>query len=220
MSHVHLQITDALSRYIREVSQPEPDYLARLREETAAHPRARMQITPEQGQLMGILTRLLNVSRAIEIGVFTGYSSICVASAMGPKGLLIACDVSEEYTSIARRYWADAGVESRIDLRLGPALDTLADLLDAGQAGHFDLAFIDADKSNYLPYYENCLRLLRPGGLLLIDNTLWSGRVADPSVLDADTLALRELNDFLSRDSRVWTALLPVGDGLTVALKR
>lgn len=220
MSHVHLQMTEALAAYVRTASQPEPGYLARLREETASHPRARMQITPEQGQLMAIFARLLNAHRAIEIGVFTGYSSLCVAEAMGPKGLLIACDISDEYTSVARRYWAEADVESRIDLRLGPALDTLDGLLDAGQAGHFDMAFIDADKSNYLPYYEKCLELLRPGGLILIDNTLWSGRVADPAETDADTLALRELNYFLSRDQRVWSALLPMGDGLTVAMKR
>lgn len=220
MSHVHLQITDTLVDYIREVSPPEPDYLKRLRAETASLPRARMQITPEQGHFLALMVHLLGAKRALEIGVFTGYSSIAVARALPPGGLLIACDVSEEFTSIARRYWAEAGVEGKIDLRLAPALDTLAGLIDAGQAGHFDLAFIDADKTSYSPYYENCLTLLRPGGLIAIDNTLWHGDAANPNSTDPDTLALRELNARIAKDERVHRCLLPVGDGLTLCLKK
>lgn len=220
MSNFHLQIDDGLVDYIRGVSPVEPGVLRRLRDETAAHPRARMQITPEQGLLMGLLTRMLGAKKVIEVGVFTGYSSISVAMALPPKGLLIACDVSEEYTSIARRYWAEAGVESKIDLRLAPATQTLGGLIDAGQSGHFDFAFIDADKENYVAYYEQCLTLLRPGGLIALDNVLWSGRVADPKENDAETMALREVNRLIGRDPRVWSCLLPMGDGLTLALKR
>jgi predicted O-methyltransferase YrrM len=220
MSHAHLPITDDLVAYIRRVSPPEPDCLRRLRLETAAHPHARMQITPEQGLLMGMLVRLIGAKKTIEVGVFTGYSSIAVALALPPKGLTIACDVSEEFTAIARRYWVEAGVESKIDLRLAPALETLAGLLDAGQAGHFDFAFIDANKESYMSYYERCLELVRPGGVVAIDNTLWSGRVADPAVNDVDTVALRELNDFIAHDDRVWRCLVPIGDGLTLALKK
>ena len=220
MSHAHLPLTDALVDYIRSVSPEEPGYLQRLREETALQPRARMQITPEQGHFLALLVRMLGAARAIEVGVFTGYSSLSIARALPPKGLLIACDVSEEFTRIARRYWQEAGVSSKIDLRLAPALETLRGLLDAHQAGHFDLAFIDADKTNYLGYYELCLELLRPGGLIAIDNTLWSGRILDENSTDPDTVALREVNRFVAQDERVWSCLLPIGDGLTLALKR
>lgn len=220
MSHAHLPLTDALVDYIRTVSPEEPSYLRRLREETALHPRARMQITPEQGHFLGLLVRMLGARRAIEVGVFTGYSSISVARALPDKGLLIACDVSEEFTRIARRYWQEAGLSAKIDLRLAPAMETLRGLIDARQAGHFDFAFIDADKTNYLGYYEYCLELLRPGGLIAIDNTLWSGRILEEHSDDRDTVALREVNRFVAQDERVWSCLLPIGDGLTLALKR
>jgi caffeoyl-CoA O-methyltransferase len=179
-----------------------------------------MQISPEQGQFMALLVELTGVRRALEVGTFTGYSSLSVALAMPPEGRMIACDVSEEYTGIARRYWARAGVADKIDLRLAPALKTLDGLLADGRAGGFDLAFIDADKPSYLGYYERCLQLLRPGGLLLIDNVLWGGEVADPAVKDEDTVAIRALNDRVAGDDRVTLSMLPLGDGLTLARKR
>jgi caffeoyl-CoA O-methyltransferase len=169
---------------------------------------------------MALLVELLGVKRALEVGVFTGYSSLAVALAMPPEGRLIACDVSEEYTSVARRYWARAGVAGKIDLRLGPALETLDKLLAEGRAGGFDFAFVDADKPNYLGYYERCLELLRPGGLLAIDNVLWGGEVANPKVKDVDTKAIRVLNDKAAKDERISLSLLPLGDGLTLARKR
>jgi caffeoyl-CoA O-methyltransferase len=193
--------------------------LARLREETAPHPQARMQITPEQGQFFGLLIRMLNASQALEIGVFTGYSSTAIALALPDGGKLIACDVSDEYTAVARRYWRSAGVEHKVDLRLGAALDTLDRLIAEGQAGTFDFAFIDADKRNYANYYERLLKLLRRGGVIAVDNTLWSGRVADPVVQDADTNAIRAFNEKLHFDARVALSLLPIGDGLTLACK-
>jgi predicted O-methyltransferase YrrM len=220
MSSEHLEISGDLWEYIRLVSLREPDVLRRLREETAPLPQAMMQISPEQGQLMSLLVRLLGARRTLEIGVFTGYSSTAVALALPAGGKIIACDVSEEWTAIARRYWREAGVAEKIDLRLRPALETLDALLAAGEAGAFDFAFIDADKSNYLNYYEGCLRLLRPGGLIAVDNVLWHGAVIDAAKKDEDTLAIREFNQRLSRDERVWLSLLPVSDGLTLALKK
>ncbi len=217
MSHVHLQLTDELVHYIRQVSPPEPDYLQRLRAETALLPLARMQITPEQGHFLGLLTRMTQARRVLEIGVFTGYSSLAIAAALPRDGRLLACDVSEEFTAVARRYWAEAGVADKIELRLQPALDTLSSLPAEEQ---FDLVFIDADKSNYRAYYEACLPRLRPGGLLAIDNTLWSGQVADTNSTDENTVALQKLNAFLPTDDRVWHCLLPMGDGLTLVLKR
>jgi caffeoyl-CoA O-methyltransferase len=219
MSHQHLQLTDELVDYIRQVSPAEPPFLARLREETSKHARARMQITPEQGRFLQLLVQLLGARRILEIGVFTGYSSTAMALALPPHGHLIACDVSEEFTSIARRYWAEAGVESRIDLRLAPALDTLAAIRDAAHDQTFDLVFIDADKESYLAYYLQCLSLLRPGGLIAVDNTLWHGDVARPEVNDAETRAIRDFNEYVQRDARVYSCLLPIGDGLTLALK-
>ncbi|MDH5176223.1 MAG: class I SAM-dependent methyltransferase, partial [Gammaproteobacteria bacterium] len=198
----------------------EAPVLRALREETAALTQRSMQIAPEQGQFMALLVRLLRARRCLEIGVFTGYSSLATALALPADGRIVACDVSEEWTAIARRYWEQGGVAHKIDLHIAPATSTLDALLQTGQSGTFDLAFIDADKTNYLAYYERTLQLLRPGGLVLIDNTLWSGRVADPAVNDPDTVALRELNDTLLRDERVDLSLLPVGDGLTLALKR
>jgi predicted O-methyltransferase YrrM len=215
-----LELTDALREYVWLTSSREPDVLKELREETAANPMARMQIAWEQGQFMGLLARLVGVRRAIEVGVFTGYSSISVALAMPEDGLLIACDVSPEWTSIARRYWERAGVASKVELRLAPAVETLDELIASGQEASFDMVFIDADKSNYDAYYERALVLLRAGGLILIDNVLWGGRVADPSVDDADTAAIRRLNEKLHSDERIDLSLLPIADGVTLARKR
>lgn len=220
MSNRTIDLTDSLYDYLLSVSLRETDLQRRLREETAALPMARMQISPEQGQFMALLARLTDARRCLEVGVFTGYSSLAVALALPDDGRIVACDVSEEWTAIARRYWAEAGVAGRIDLRLAPALDTLDALVAAGGAGTYDLAFIDADKTAYLDYYERALLLLRPGGLLMTDNTLWSGRVADPEVGDADTVALRHYNEHLHRDARVDLSLVPIGDGLTLARKR
>ncbi|MDH5227607.1 MAG: class I SAM-dependent methyltransferase [Gammaproteobacteria bacterium] len=220
MSNRSITLTDPIYQYMNDVSLREAPVLRALREETAALTQRSMQIAPEQGQFMALLVRLLRARRCLEIGVFTGYSSLATALALPPDGRIVACDVSEEWTAIARRYWEQGGVAHRIDLHIAPATNTLDALLQQGQAGTFDLAFIDADKTNYLAYYERTLQLLRPGGLVLIDNTLWSGRVADPAVNDPDTVALRELNTALLRDERVDLSLLPVGDGLTLALKR
>jgi caffeoyl-CoA O-methyltransferase len=178
-----------------------------------------MQITPEQGQFMGLLSRMLNARKALEIGVFTGYSSIAVALALPDDGKLIACDVSETYTAVARRYWREAGVEHKIDLRLAPALDTLDRLIAKGESGTFDFAFIDADKKNYENYYERCLTLLRKGGVIAVDNVLWDGKVADFAVQDTDTKAIRAFNQKLHGDSRIALSMLPIGDGLTLACK-
>jgi predicted O-methyltransferase YrrM len=220
MSSRSISLTDSLYGYLLEVSLREPDLLLRLREETAADPMARMQISPEQGQFMALLVRLMGARRCIEVGVFTGYSSLCVANALPVDGRIIACDVSEHWTGIARRYWEEGGVAHKIDLRLAPAVETLDSLLAAGGSASYDFAFIDADKTNYVAYYERSLELLRPGGLVAVDNTLWSGRVADPEVADEDTVALRHFNEHLHRDERVDLSLLPVGDGLTLALKK
>lgn len=220
MSNRSITLTDPIYQYMNDVSLREAPVLRALREETAALTQRSMQIAPEQGQFMALLVRLLGARRCLEVGVFTGYSSLATALALPPDGRIVACDVSEEWTAIARRYWEQGGVAHKIDLRIAPATSTLDALLQQGQAGTFDLAFIDADKTNYLAYYERTLQLLRPGGLVLLDNTLWSGRVADPAVTDPDTVALREFNTALLRDERVDLSLLPVGDGLTLALKR
>jgi predicted O-methyltransferase YrrM len=211
---------ESLYEYLKSVSLREPPILQRLREETAAHPRAVMQISPDQGQFIALLVQLLGARRTLEVGVFTGYSSLAVALALPADGSIVACDVSEEYTAIARRYWKEAGVDHMIDLRLRPALETLRDMLARGEHGRFDFAFIDADKSNYEGYYECSLELLRPGGLIAVDNVLWSGRVADPAENDADTVALRAFNRKLHADARVSLSMLPIADGLTLALKR
>lgn len=196
------------------------DLKRRLREETARLTAGGMQIGPDQGQLMALLVRAIGARRTLEIGTFTGYSALCVAEALPANGRLVACDVSADWTAIARRYWQEAGVAEKIDLRLGEAIDTLYRLIGDGQAGTFDLAFIDADKANYERYYEACLLLVRKGGLILIDNVLWGGRVVDQGKQDDDTVAIRALNLKLRDDSRVELALIPVGDGLTAALKR
>jgi predicted O-methyltransferase YrrM len=220
MSRRSIVLTDALYEYLLSVSLREPELLARLRQETARQEMARMQISPEQGQFMFLLLRLIGATRCLEIGVFTGYSSLVTALALPEDGRIVACDVSEEWTAVARRYWRQAGVESKIDLRIAPALETLDRLVEAGETGRFDFAFIDADKESYLAYYERVLQLLRPGGLLAVDNVLWSGRVADPEVSDADTAALRHFNESLHRDERIDLSLVPIGDGLTLARKR
>jgi predicted O-methyltransferase YrrM len=215
-----LQITDEIHRYLLDHSVREPEVLARLRAATASMPHAQMQIGPEQGQLMALLARLVGARRCIEVGVFTGYSSLAVALALPEDGRIVACDVSEAWTAVARRFWREAGVEHKIDLKLQPAVRTLEQLLAAGEAGRYDFAFIDADKESYDRYYELLLQLLRPGGLITLDNTLWSGHVANPDHHDADTDALRALNAKVHRDERVDLSLLPIGDGLTLARKR
>jgi len=179
-----------------------------------------MQISPEQGQFMRFLAKLIGAKRCLEVGVFTGYSSLSVALALPENGQIIACDISEEWTAIARRYWKKAGVASKIDLRLAPATTTLQKLLSQGEANRFDFAFIDANKTDYDTYYERCLELLRPGGLLLIDNTLWDGKVCDLAIEDEDTLAIRALNKKLLSDERIDLCLLPISDGVTLARKR
>jgi caffeoyl-CoA O-methyltransferase len=220
MANRTLDLTDQVYDYLLEVSLREHPVLARLREETAELPLSIMQIAPEQGQFMRLLVQILGAKRCLEIGTFTGYSSLSVALGLPADGQIIACDVSVDFTEIALRYWAEAGVADKIDLRLGPAIETLDDLLKEGASGSFDFAFIDADKENYLPYYERCLKLIRPGGLIAVDNVLWNGSVADPEKNDADTLAIRELNEKLRDDERVDISMVPIGDGLTLARKR
>ena len=219
MSRYSAFIEPDLYDYILSTTLRDDPLLADLREETARMPEAGMQVSAYQGQFMGLLVRLMRASRAIEIGVFTGYSSLCVARALPDSGRLVACDVSTEYTEIARRYWERAGVAAKIDLRVGPAIETLDRMVDRGEAGTFDFAFIDADKGNYPGYYERCLQLLRNGGLVVIDNALWGGSVADPSQTDAITSTVRELNARVGRDDRVDVSLLPIGDGVLLARK-
>lgn len=219
MSNRTVTLDDRLYDYLLDVSLREPDILRRLREETARLPNANMQIAPEQGQFMALLARLIGARRVLEVGTFTGYSSLVVALALPPDGRLVACDVSEEWTAIARAYWDEAGVGEVIDLRLGAAVETLDALIDDGEAGTFDMAFIDADKENYDAYYERVLTLLRPGGLVMVDNVLWHGDVADPDNTNDSTKAIRALNRKLHGDSRVSISLVPIGDGLTLAVK-
>lgn len=210
----------ALADYVDANWLCESPLKRRLREETARMPRAGMQISAHQGQQIGLLARAIGARRAIEVGTFTGYSSLCIAEALPADGKLHCCDVSTEWTAIARRYWQEAGLDGRIDLTIAPATQTLDLLLAQGLAGKVDLAFIDADKENYDAYYERCLRLVRSGGLILVDNVLWGGSVADPKDDDADTKAIRALNAKLKSDDRVDIALFAVGDGMTCALKR
>lgn len=220
MSRETLGLPEALRGYLLEHGVRESPAARALRTETAALPMARMQISPEQGAFMQMLVRLTGARRTLEIGTFTGYSALVVAEALPADGSVTACDVSAEWTTIARRHWAAAGVADRITLHLRPALQTLDALVTAGESGRFDFAFIDADKTGYDAYYERCLVLLRPGGLVAIDNVLWSGAVADPAQGDDDTRALRALNAKLARDPRVDLVMLPVGDGLTLARRR
>lgn len=220
MSNKTLNLTDELYQYLLKVSLHESELMAALRKETSRLSMSEMQIAPEQGQFMALLAKLLGARRVIEVGTFTGYSTLAIAQALPADGEVIASDVSEEWTSIARRYWEQAEVAGRIDLRLAPALETLDGLLQEGCAGNFDMAFIDADKENYLNYYERCLELLRPGGLIMVDNVLWDGSVIDVSNQQTDTVAIRKLNEHVYQDSRVDISMVPIGDGVTLARKR
>lgn len=215
-----LGLDDRLYNYFLSVSLREPEVLYQLRQETANHPAAMMQIAPEQGQFMALLVQLLGAIKTLEIGVFTGYSSLSVALALPANGKIVACDVSKEYTNIARRYWQQAGVANKIDLHLAPAIETLDRLLASGQSETFDFAFIDADKENYDCYYERSLQLVRPGGLIAIDNVLWGGDVANFQLQNRSTQAIRALNEKLHHDERIFLSLVPIADGLTLALKR
>ena len=219
MSSSNAYIDPDLYDYILSTTLRDDPLLSDLREETARMSEGGMQISADQGQLMAMLVKLSGATKAIEVGVFTGYSSLCVARALPEDGRLVACDVSVEYTDIARRYWERAGVAAKIDLRIGPASDTLDELISGGGTGTFDFAFIDADKGNYPRYYDSCLQLLRSGGLLLVDNALWGGRVADPERTDDITSVLREMNGKAARDARVEVSLLPIGDGVLLARK-
>ena len=220
MSNRTLNLTDRLYDYVLAVSLREPPLLARLREETAELPDAEMQISPEQGQLMAFLAELIEARRCLEVGTYTGYSALSVARVLPPDGEVVTCDIDETATAVARRYWAEAGVADKIRLHLAPASETLERLIAEGRGESFDFAFIDADKENYGAYYEQVLALLRPGGLMLIDNVLWSGAVADPAREDPDTVAIRALNETLRDDARVSLSLLPVSDGLSLVRKR
>ncbi len=220
MSLRSIGLSESLHAYLCEATLREPPLLARLREETARLPQANMQIAPEQGQFMALLIELLGARRTLEVGVFTGYSALSVALALPDDGELVACDISEEWTSMARRYWQEAGVHDKIDLRLAPGLDTLDALLADGRRGEFDFAFLDADKESYVEYAERCLELVRPGGVLAFDNALWNGSVADPQQTDPATTAIRRVTRQLRDDPRVSLSLVPIGDGLLLARKR
>jgi predicted O-methyltransferase YrrM len=219
MANRTIGISENLRDYLLSVSVREPEILRQLREETAQHPMGMMQIAPEQGQFMSLLVQLMGAKKTLEVGVFTGYSTLAVALALPEDGRIIACDVSEEYTQIARRYWQKAGIAHKIDLRIAPALATLDKLIADGETESFDFAFIDADKSTYDDYYERCLQLVRPGGLIGIDNVLWSGRVAESEVQDNRTNKIRALNEKLHQDTRINLSVVPIADGLTLAMK-
>ena len=220
MSAKTLQLSEALYAYLVANSLREAPAQRALRAATSRVPFSNMMIAPEQGQFLQLLVRLLGARRCIEIGTYTGYSALSVALALPPGGRIVCCDLSAAWTSIARRYWGKAGVLEKIDLRLGPAIETLDSLLEQGGAGRYDFAFIDADKANYRNYYERCLELVRRGGLVAADNTLWYGKVADRRNREADTRAIRAFNRLLHRDRRVEVSLVPIGDGTTLALKR
>ena len=213
-------LSEKVYKYLLSVSLKEAEILTKLRQETDLHRAKIMQISPDQGQFMALLVKLLGAKKTLDIGVFTGYSSLVVALALPKDGRVIACDRDPEATAIARRYWQEAGVEDKIDFRLAPALDTLDSLISGEEAETFDFAFIDADKRNYDNYYERCLTLLRSGGILAIDNVLWSGRVADPKDIDKRTIAIREFNQKVYQDDRVEISMLPIADGLTLAVKK
>jgi len=220
MAHEKTYLPENLYEYLKSVSVREPALLKRLREETNQLPMGGMQSPPEHAQFLALLVQLMDARRTLEIGVFTGYSSLAIALALPNDGRILACDVSEEYTSIARRYWKEAGVDHMIDLHLKPALETLQDLIAQRQHSRFDFAFIDADKANYEGYYEYALELIRPGGLIAIDNVLWHGRVIDPEMNDPDTVTIRALNKKLLDDSRINLSMVPISDGLTLCYKR
>ena len=220
MSNRTIVLNDALYEYLLSVSLREPDVLCRLREETAKMPQHNMQISPEQGQFIALLVELTGARKCLEVGTFTGYSTLSVALALPEDGQIVACDISEEFTSRAKPYWQEAGVAGKIDLRLGPALETLDALIADGESGAFDFAFIDADKVNYQGYFQRALDLIRRGGLILVDNVLWSGAVVDPARDDEDTEAIRAFNQARASDPRISLSLVPIGDGLTLARKR
>lgn len=220
MTRQSLNLTDDVYDYLLKVSLREHEVLRRLRARNEQHPLANLQIAPDQGQFMAFLVKMLNARRIIELGVFMGYSSLWMALALPDDGKLIACDINREWAGIAREFWREAGVSHKIELRLAPALKTLDALLADGQAGTFDFVFLDAEKTEYRDYYERSLALLRPGGVIAVDNTLWSGRVLDPNDNEPDTAAIREFNARLAKDERVDLSMLPVGDGLTLARKR
>lgn len=220
MANRTLPMDDRIHAYLVGVAVEETETMRGLREATASMPNAMMQIGPEQGAFMGWLVSTLGAKRAIEVGTFTGYSALAVALALPEDGRLVCCDVSEEFTSVGKPFWERAGVAAKIDLRIGPAIDTLEGLLDAGEPGGWDFAFIDADKTSYDAYYEACLRLMRSGGVIAIDNVLWGGSVADPEDEKESTQALRALNEKVFSDDRVNACMVPIGDGLTLATKR
>lgn len=220
MSRNYLALNDQSYNYLLDTSLRETEVAQRLREATGNLPEGGLQISPNQGQFMALLVQLMSAKKALEVGVFTGYSALVVALALPDDGKIIACDISAEWTSIGRRYWAEAGVNHKIDLRLAPAVATLNALIADGQAGTFDFAFIDADKTNYDNYYERALQLVRKGGLIVFDNTLWYGKVADENEQDDDTVALRALNKKLQADERIFMSQIPVGDGVTLAIPR
>jgi predicted O-methyltransferase YrrM len=220
MANKTIGISDELAAYVAKVGTREPDVLARLREETAALPQHGMQIAPEQGAFLAILVELIGARRCIEVGTFTGYSSTAVALALPEDARLVCCDVSEEWTSLAQKYWDEAGVASKIDLRVAPAAETLDQLLADGGEDAYDFAFVDADKTGYDGYYERLLRLVRPGGLIALDNMLWGGEVLDEDAEDADTRAIQALNTKLADDERITLCLLPLADGVTLARRR
>lgn len=216
-----LNLSDDLYDYLLKVSLRDNTIHKELRDETNTLEMSRMQISADQGQFMQLLLKLINAKRVIEIGTFTGYSALLMAEVLPDDGELVACDISEEWTDMGKHFWKEAGVDHKITLLLAPAIDTLEKrLLADGQAGSFDAAFIDADKQNLKPYYENCLKLIRPGGLIMLDNVLWGGSVIDPEQMDDNTRAIREMNEFLTNDERVDISLVPIGDGLTLARKR
>lgn len=220
MSSKSIFLDQPVYDYLRDVSLREPEVMTALRDETAGLEMAVMQIAPEQGQFMTMLVKLLNVRNAIEVGTFTGYSALAIAMGLPDDGRLLACDISEEWTGIGRKYWQRAEQDHKIDLRLAPALETLDALLKDGKAGQFEFSFIDADKENYLNYYERCLKLLRSGGLIVVDNVLWGGSVADAENQTPETCAIREFNAFVKTDARVDISMIPVGDGLTLLRKK
>ena len=220
MSNRTIAITESIYQYLCDHSLREDPILKDLRDHTYDMEEKAMQIAPEQGQFMQMLVKLIGAKNTIEVGVFTGYSSLAIALALPEDGRIVACDVNPQYTSVAEKFWVSAGVREKIDLRIGPAKDTLLGLINGGFTGTFDFAFIDADKINYDHYYELCLQLIRPGGLITVDNVLWGGAVSDDAINDVDTNAIRALNDKLHQDKRIDLSLVPVGDGLTLAMKR
>ena len=220
MSNRTIAITESIYQYLCDHSLREDPILKDLRDHTYDMEERAMQIAPEQGQFMKMLVKLIGAKNTIEVGVFTGYSSLAIALALPEDGRIVACDVNPQYTNVAEKFWVSAGVREKIDLRIGPAKDTLLELINAGLTGTFDFAFIDADKINYDHYYELCLQLIRPGGLITVDNVLWGGAVSDDAINDVDTNSIRALNDKLHKDKRIELSLVPIGDGLSLAMKR